>query len=251
MNKLNPDIVALFKSFSSAIYDLVFIFELSSDMLLYCSDNIIMELISKKSQKASSSFFQTLLSLSGEKKDTIENLIKTISDYLKKDNTNSPENTIFISELGYKLNTSANSSATYKFIPIPIENNIRYMMCCIGLSAGIYKNKILATDKSFKNKMICDISKGVWSKYETKDLNTNEMAVLALSAEGYNVNEISEIMYKAPDTIKSIRKNIFLKFGVPNIQKAITYAFVHKINTSTCNIHRGLAAWPSAEDETD
>lgn len=252
MININPDIISIFKSFSNTIYDLVFVFELNTNLVLYASDQNILDMIPKRNDNDSLNFSQVLESISGEDIYTIENLLKIINDYCKEHITESTENIIFISDLGYNLNKYTKSSASYKFIPIKIEKEANYMLCCVGLSAGIYKKKILAADRLFKNKIICDISNGIWTKYETQNLNTNEMVVLALSAEGYSVKEISKILHKAPDTVKSIRKNIFYKFGVSNIQKAITYAIIHRINTTTCTgLPLQLSAGTPSEDETD
>lgn len=63
-----------------------------------------------------------------------------------------------------------------------------------------------------------------WIEYPEINLKTEEKNVLVLSARGYSVAEIAEMIYKSEDTIKLYRKQIFEKLNVNNITEALAVA---------------------------
>ena len=56
-----------------------------------------------------------------------------------------------------------------------------------------------------------------------------EREILALSAQGYVMADIANIMCKSIDTIKTCKRNLFAKLGVKNIAEALFYSINHKL----------------------
>ena len=63
-----------------------------------------------------------------------------------------------------------------------------------------------------------------WTKGETIALRPEEKQVLTLSAQGYTMKEIAELMLRSFDTVKFYRRQIFKKFNVQSITEALTFA---------------------------
>lgn len=63
-----------------------------------------------------------------------------------------------------------------------------------------------------------------WEKKESIVLTEKEKEILFLSAGGYTMKEIGEILCLSTDSIKSYKRKIFEKLGVGNIAEAVTYA---------------------------
>ena len=63
-----------------------------------------------------------------------------------------------------------------------------------------------------------------WNKCETITLRPEEQQVLTLSAQGYTMKEISELMLRSFDTIKFYRHQTLKKLGAQSITEALTFA---------------------------
>ncbi len=68
-----------------------------------------------------------------------------------------------------------------------------------------------------------------WEKRRIPMLSEGEKSVLTLSIQGYTMQEIAEILYLSPDTIKKYRQRIFEKLNVRNISEAIVTATNSKL----------------------
>jgi DNA-binding CsgD family transcriptional regulator len=64
------------------------------------------------------------------------------------------------------------------------------------------------------------------SRPELKDM---EREVLKLSAMGYTMNEIADIISRSFDTVKSYRKSLLEKLDVANISEAISFAINYRL----------------------
>ena len=66
--------------------------------------------------------------------------------------------------------------------------------------------------------------KNRWIRQDMPTLTSSEKDVIFLSLRGYKISEISELMCRTEDTIKSIRRKIFEKLEVSNIAQAQLFA---------------------------
>jgi DNA-binding NarL/FixJ family response regulator len=63
-----------------------------------------------------------------------------------------------------------------------------------------------------------------WKRGEDMQLTEREHSILALSAQGYTIKDISEQLYIAEVTVKFHRNRLFEKLRVNNITKALSMA---------------------------
>ncbi|MGL5681519.1 MAG: response regulator transcription factor [Marinifilaceae bacterium] len=68
-----------------------------------------------------------------------------------------------------------------------------------------------------------------WLEDEMIQLNEIEIELLRLAIQGKNENEISDLLFRSKDGVKSIKRRIFKKLDVSNITEAVSYAISHGI----------------------
>ncbi|MFI3297532.1 MAG: helix-turn-helix transcriptional regulator [bacterium] len=109
------------------------------------------------------------------------------------------------------------------------EGRVRLSLCTIALSAnknpGNIKMKKIGSNTHYEY----SLSTHEWNKKQEQELSQDEKNMLILSAQGYTMTEISEMMYKSIDSIKYYKRRIFEKFNVKNITGALAYAINYKM----------------------
>lgn len=68
-----------------------------------------------------------------------------------------------------------------------------------------------------------------WLEKEEILLTETERKILSLSAQGYTMNDIADIICKSIDTVKAYKRSMFQKMNVKNIVEALTYAQNHQL----------------------
>ena len=68
-----------------------------------------------------------------------------------------------------------------------------------------------------------------WMEMSRPELKDMEREVLKLSAMGYTMNEIADIVSRSFDTVKSYRKSLLEKLDVANISEAISFAINYRL----------------------
>lgn len=63
-----------------------------------------------------------------------------------------------------------------------------------------------------------------WVPVAVAHLSEDELTMLRLSMQGYSMEEIGALMFRATETIKFYRRQVFLKLNVKNIPEAVAYA---------------------------
>lgn len=51
-----------------------------------------------------------------------------------------------------------------------------------------------------------------------------EEEILALSAQGYTMSDMADMLCRSVDTVKASKKRLFTKLGVRNIASALSFA---------------------------
>ncbi len=109
------------------------------------------------------------------------------------------------------------------------EGRIWLGLCTISLSVNNKPGNIMMKKIGSNTHYEYSLSTHEWNKKQEKELSQDEKNMLILSAQGYTMTEISEIMYKSIDSIKYYKRRIFEKFNVKNITEALTYAINYKL----------------------
>lgn len=93
------------------------------------------------------------------------------------------------------------------------------------MTSKLMTEKVIIEDTRSKAIYVMHDAKNDWN-YSIRSINLTqkEKVILILSAQGMSIESIAESMCRSVDTIKTIRRKIFKKFGVRNICEAISYA---------------------------
>ena len=68
-----------------------------------------------------------------------------------------------------------------------------------------------------------------YASYNAKDITFREQQIIHLIAKEYSTKEIAEALFINFETVKSHRKNLFVKFNVKNVAGLVRVAFEKKI----------------------
>lgn len=140
------------------------------------------------------------------------------------------ENLDYILEAGlmHKFNVS-DLYFSITLTPLPLSESKTYYLCVMSVPTShklsIPKIWIPGTLHAY----FYDYESHEWKVFSFKSLTFQEKTILALSSHGFTLSEISAIMCKSVETVKSSRRIIFQKLGVENIQQATMFALNHNI----------------------
>ncbi|RYE14327.1 MAG: LuxR family transcriptional regulator, partial [Sphingobacteriaceae bacterium] len=110
------------------------------------------------------------------------------------------------------------------------EGKIWKALCVVSLSSERTEGNI-RIHKSGENKVYTyDLQENVWRPDQKMKLSDRETEILQLSVRGHTINEISEMLFVSPDTIKFHRRKLFEKMGVNSMTEAISYAVNNNLN---------------------
>lgn len=110
------------------------------------------------------------------------------------------------------------------------EGKIWKALCVVSLSSERTEGNI-RIHKSGENKVYTyDLQENVWRPDQKMKLSDRETEILQLSVRGHTINEISEMLFVSPDTVKFHRRKLFEKMGVNSMTEAISYAVNNNLN---------------------
>lgn len=109
------------------------------------------------------------------------------------------------------------------------EGKIWKAICVFSLSNNTCSGNIIIHKEQANRVWKYNMNSQKWIEEEKVSLTDREKEILILSAQGYSIQEISEKLHIAPDTIKFHRKKLFEKIGVTNISEAINFSTKNKL----------------------
>lgn len=115
--------------------------------------------------------------------------------------------------------------------PLKLTNDgkIWLTLCTISLPSINTSGKCLIKKEGDRTYYQYNFGSHKWEKKTSNVLSDTEREILALSAQGYVMADIANIMCKSIDTIKTCKRNLFAKLGVKNIAEALFYSINHKL----------------------
>lgn len=102
-------------------------------------------------------------------------------------------------------------------------------ICIISLSSERNAGNIKIYRKGQPEIYEYDLEGNFWKIGKKIKLSTREKEMLQLSSRGYTINEIAEVIFVSPETVKFHRRKLFDKLEVSNITEAISYATNNKL----------------------
>jgi len=218
------------RSISNLFYESVLVFDIGTQKIWYLS------LSSGLSKKLASynlqdkSFPYLVETISGVAAFELQVYLNTIIKHYKQTESTIRRNMVYMTDMPILL-YEGKSWATYRFSPLFEDKQGNFNLCVVAISfsTGHLCKRVMAMNQDNGKREIYDPTISQWKDWNIPELTQIEINVLALSAQGLSLNEISLVLHKALDTIKSARKRIFRKFKVDNIMQAIICALNNKV----------------------
>lgn len=157
--------------------------------------------------------------------------IEVIKAYVEKTESKCRRFLTFIINTNCHIGHLKRNYVTIKLTPFQADYDspLSYLLGCLSLPTSIEPETIQVFNSMTDVSAYYDFTLKRWIENTVCNLSEIQKHVLILSAQGLTVQEISEIIFRAPETVKSIRKRLFEKLGVANITEAIIYAMNHKL----------------------
>lgn len=127
---------------------------------------------------------------------------------------------------GKKSHLTHHSLTPYKLTD---DGKIWLALCTISVSSHITPGHIVMRKEGSRKYFQYDTNSHKWTEKEISVLSENEREVLVLSAQGYTMSDISDMMCKSIDTIKAYKRALFAKLDVRNIVEALYNAVNYKL----------------------
>ena len=215
---------------SNLFYEMMFVVDINSGEII-CTPPSSGLASNLQSKELSIDSLQNLIhALKYDTEDQYSTIFHAIKNFYRATSEKDKRSILFIIEMKMTYHNIAHK-ATYKLTPLyqSSDGELKYMVGAISLSSGTTSKMLQVLNTSDFKRHCFDFKSSKWIKSDIPELSQIENDVLALSAEGLSVPEISEIVCRAQDSVKSIRKRIFEKLGATNITEAIMYTTNYKI----------------------
>ena len=119
----------------------------------------------------------------------------------------------------------------HKLTPLRVADNGRIWLalCAISISSGCHPGNVIMKRTGADIYFEFDLQKNKWICKNEVLLSDIERDVILLSAQGYTIKDIADIVCKSVDSVKSYRRSLFQKMEVKNVSEAIAYVQNHQI----------------------
>lgn len=119
----------------------------------------------------------------------------------------------------------------HQITPLRLTENgqVWFGLCTASISSGNRFGELVMSKYKSKQFWIYNRQKRKWMEMSRPELKDMEREVLKLSAMGYTMNEIADIISRSFDTVKSYRKSLLEKLDVANISEAISFAINYRL----------------------
>lgn len=140
-------------------------------------------------------------------------------------------NTYTISYDFHIVNGKRKILVNHKLTPLLLTKDGRMWLaaCVVSLSSHDTPGHIELRKTGMTQYWEYSLEKHRWIENKGITLNEKEKDILLLSAQGYTMNEISDKLFLAVDTIKFYKRRLFEKIGVKNITEALSLATNYKL----------------------
>lgn len=114
----------------------------------------------------------------------------------------------------------------HKLTPLVLdkEHNIWLALCVVVHSSNSKAGNIIITKRGENKSFQYDLSLKEWVVQKRINLTPHQKQILALSIQGFTMNEIARELKLSEVTVKFHKRNIFKKLHVKNIAEAISCA---------------------------
>lgn len=106
---------------------------------------------------------------------------------------------------------------------------ISKLLCFVSLSNSREPGNIRIHKEGSNKVYHYNPSNGFWETNKNINLTSREKEIVLLASRGYTINEIANLIFVTPDTIKFHRRKLFAKLNVRNMPQAIVFAVNNKL----------------------
>ncbi len=231
MDKLLHKNLNLINAFSRLTFQIFFIIDPHKDEIAFASQkfyDVFYDLESKKySGRIDVKKFFTNFATE-ESLETFYEVYSSLTDFFHEHSEGAKLDYIFECGLIRKFNASQ-LCFSITLTSFPVTDIETYYLCVMSVPTKpqlcVPKIWIANTYTAY----YYNFNEHKWNAFCFKPLTPTEKTILALSAQGFTLSEISMILIKSVETIKTSRRKIFQKLGVDNIQQATMFALNHNI----------------------
>ncbi len=231
MDKLLNKNINLINAFSRLIFQIFLIIDPHKDEIAFVSQKFYDVFYDLESEKPSGrigvkKFFANFAT--AESLKLFNEVYASLTDFFREHSEDAKLDYIFECGLIRKFNASQ-LCFSMALTPFPVSDGETFYLCVMSVPTATklrvpkiwIANTYTAYYYNFKTHK--------WNAFCFKPLTTTEKIILTLSAQGFTLNEISSILIKSVETVKTSRRKIFQKLGVDNIQQASMFALNHNI----------------------
>lgn len=104
------------------------------------------------------------------------------------------------------------------------DGQVRLVLCSISLPHRSVAGHFIMYNKGANSYYEYLLREHCWKKKYIPELSEMEQEILALSAQGYTMSDMADMLCRSFDTVKASKKRLFTKLGVRNIASAVSFA---------------------------
>jgi DNA-binding CsgD family transcriptional regulator len=109
------------------------------------------------------------------------------------------------------------------------EGNVSLALCTISFSTILHSPISVIKRKDYASFFEYSLVNHKWEECEGVFLNDNERNILLLSAQGYRMEDIADVICKSIDSVKAYKRVLFQKMRVSSITEAVMFAHIHQL----------------------
>lgn len=119
----------------------------------------------------------------------------------------------------------------HKLTPLILDknHNIWLALCVVTHSTATNSGNVVITKDRGNKIYVYDFKNDKWKEQDKIKLSFREKEILALTIQGFNMNQIAQKLEITEATIKFHKKNIFRKLQVKNIAEALSSASIRNL----------------------
>jgi DNA-binding CsgD family transcriptional regulator len=109
------------------------------------------------------------------------------------------------------------------------DQKIWKALCIVSISHQKKAGNVCIYKQGSADRWELDTTSSVWRRSPKPQLSKRELEILHFYARGFSINEIAEMIFVVPDTVKYYRRRIFERLQVSNMAEALYYAIDSKM----------------------
>lgn len=217
------------KAFARNTHQCVYIIDYFRKDFLYVSENIEM-LCGEPAEKVREFGYELYMKHVPE--EELQMLVEINKMGFDKANTIPPEERVEYTMYDFHLiNGRKKRLINHTLTPLMMtrDGRIWLALCTIAPSTKSKPGNVVLKRASENWCYIYSLTKHRWERREAVTLTEAERDILRLSSQGYTMEDMSVMLSKSIDTIKTYKKRLFTKLEVRSIAEALSYATNYKL----------------------